>query len=139
MLVMILWGCGPTTAGPTTTTGGSSSSLADTGSGGSGGSSGGGGDSGSGSDSDTGGGQGSSGGGGVELDGEVLYDDLCAGCHGGDGRGTSAGPGILEDVREQDYGDMAEVILEGDGTMPGFPWLTPDQLDNLIFWMWDEL
>lgn len=134
MLVMILWGCGPTTAGPTTTIGSSSASLGDTGSGSSGGTSGGSSGGGDGP-GDTGGGSGS----GLELDGEVLYDDLCASCHGADGRGTSAGPGILEDVREQDYQDMAEVILEGDGTMPGFPWLTRDQLDNLIFWMWDEL
>lgn len=68
------------------------------------------------------------------LLGEELYDKSCAGCHGSDGlRGTQIGAGSpTVDLTDN---QISGAIAVGPGSMPGFPRLTPEQLDSLVVYI----
>ena len=51
------------------------------------------------------------------VDGESLYLDNCAGCHGPEGEGSNLGPDLVWDVGEQTQSEMIETILEGTDRM----------------------
>lgn len=65
------------------------------------------------------------------LLGGELYDKSCAGCHGSDGlRGIQIGAGSPAVDLTDDQ--LSGAIAVGPGSMPGFPRLTPEQLDSLV-------
>ena len=54
---------------------------------------------------------------GTEADGEALYSNHCASCHGADGQGLDdAGPDIVHELHHNDA-KLIDVILNGDGDM----------------------
>jgi mono/diheme cytochrome c family protein len=55
------------------------------------------------------------------VDGAALYDDNCAGCHGGDGSG-GIGPRLAGTVvaKYPDPADQIAVVTNGRGGMPAF-------------------
>ncbi len=56
------------------------------------------------------------------VDGGAVYDDNCAGCHGGDGSG-GVGPALAGGAVVDAFPDPADqiaVITEGRNGMPGF-------------------
>lgn len=57
--------------------------------------------------------------------GEATYGVHCAVCHGADRAGTASGPDIRDEVDEA--GEVIEVILGGEGTMPAFADTLSDQ------------
>ncbi len=63
---------------------------------------------------------------GDPQDGESVFADNCAGCHGPEGKGGGVGPDLS---RSADAGDVVKVIAQvtnGGGGMPAFG----DQLDE---------
>lgn len=64
-------------------------------------------------------------------DGEQLYEEHCASCHGEKLRST----GAIPDLRDIGAGERArfdEAVLEGRGQMPAWQGvLTPDEIDHL--------
>ncbi|KIL42950.1 c-type cytochrome [Jeotgalibacillus campisalis] len=65
-----------------------------------------------------GGDSGSSGSSTEELDPEELYMGKCSSCHGGNLEGSSA-PDISSVGARKSYDEILDVILEGQGMMPG--------------------
>ena len=65
--------------------------------------------------------------------GEVLYERNCSECHGSDGTG-GIGPGIAEEVREEDDEEIWEVIFEGEDGMPPFT-LMPQEVADIVSWL----
>jgi len=65
------------------------------------------------------------------LLGQELYNKSCEACHGADGlRGTQIGAGSAAvDLTDN---QIRGAIQVGPGSMPGFPRLTPEQLDSLV-------
>ena len=65
------------------------------------------------------------------LLGQELYNKSCEACHGEDGlRGTQIGAGSAAvELRDDQIRGAIEV---GPGSMPGFPRLSPEQLDSLV-------
>ena len=56
------------------------------------------------------------------VDGATVYENRCAGCHGGDG-GGGLGPQLSDGRVVQRFPDIADhiaVITDGRGGMPGF-------------------
>ena len=53
----------------------------------------------------------------VEVDGETLFLDTCAVCHGDDGRGGDFGPDLADRARDLAVEDIEDVILDGSGFM----------------------
>ena len=47
-----------------------------------------------------------------------MYASTCADCHGADGGGTSRGPALAEEVREESDEDLVDQIVNGGGDMP---------------------
>ena len=71
------------------------------------------------------------------LKGEDLYVRSCATCHGiqGDGGiGLDIGTGSNTDLNLTDE-QIAGVITVGPGNMPGFPRLTPEQVNSLVVYI----
>jgi mono/diheme cytochrome c family protein len=65
------------------------------------------------------------------LLGRELYNKSCEACHGEDGlRGTQIGAG--SDAVELTDEQIRGAIEVGPGSMPGFPRLSPEQLDSLV-------
>lgn len=68
--------------------------------------------------------------------GAELYEISCAGCHGGDGRGSVIGPDIASgqsrSVLELSDEQLAGAIRVGPGAMPGNPRLTDEQVASLV-------
>jgi cytochrome c551 len=57
-------------------------------------------------------------GGAVEtVAGAEMYATFCAGCHGADGSGGPGGPAV---TGESDATEVAAVVRDGAGSMPGF-------------------
>lgn len=53
--------------------------------------------------------------------GKTLYDQDCASCHGADGKGTPRGDTLVSDhVKNHSDGELADVIIDGDGSMPAY-------------------
>lgn len=66
-------------------------------------------------------------------DGPELYDRLCAACHGADGEGGAGPP--LEGLAQSDD-QIAAIIAEGSGGMPGFgSELSSEGIDGLVFFV----
>ncbi len=57
--------------------------------------------------------------------GEALFGVHCASCHGADRAGTAAGPDIRNEVDEA--GEVIDIILTGEDTMPAFADALSDQ------------
>ena len=69
-----------------------------------------------------------------DLFGKDLYDRSCAACHGIDGSGgigNEIDGGSNTDLNLTDE-QIAGVITVGPGNMPGFPRLSPEQIDSLV-------
>lgn len=69
-----------------------------------------------------------------DATGEEIYQELCAGCHGGDlggAVGPPLGPGSNASDQPDEFLEMA--IMSGRGRMPSFSsTLEQDQLERLI-------
>lgn len=61
--------------------------------------------------------------GGLGTDGEALYIQYCAVCHGADGGGAGPFPGSIQGAT-----DMFEIVYNGKGEMPAFEQLTGDDV-----------
>jgi mono/diheme cytochrome c family protein len=81
------------------------------------------------SDSDSGSGEGES---ADSADGEEIYQERCASCHGGDGSGAS-GPS-LEGVAERlSLDEHREIVERGKGSMPSWDdTLSPEEIDAVV-------
>lgn len=71
--------------------------------------------------------------------GERIYAMNCTACHGSDRTGNPhAGLPELTDIGERmDRSQLEEVILEGQGIMPGFRHLSGDEMEQLITYLTD--
>jgi quinoprotein glucose dehydrogenase len=49
-----------------------------------------------------------------------LYGANCAGCHGANRRGTALGPSLLDIASRRSREQIAQMVREGTGRMPGF-------------------
>lgn len=63
-------------------------------------------------------------------DGEVIYREACARCHGDDGAGVDPGGPRLAGQAEGPE-EVREHVREGKGRMPRFPNIRGRALDNL--------
>ena len=65
--------------------------------------------------------------------GESLYRTHCAACHGGSGQGAS-GPALVgDDATPYTDEELAAVIADGIGSMPGFAdRLEADEIDMIV-------
>ena len=61
---------------------------------------------------------------GDAANGDTLYQANCASCHASDGTGGS-GPNITGEIEET--GELTDIILNGEGDMPGFADSLSDQ------------
>jgi mono/diheme cytochrome c family protein len=66
--------------------------------------------------------------------GAPLYTTHCASCHGATARGGS-GPNLLSELGEEDDADLIDVILEGDGDMPGFSNLSDQEIADMMAYL----
>lgn len=74
---------------------------------------------------------------GDPTNGEAVYLDTCASCHGDDGSGGS-GPDIASESESED--ELAEVILFGEEDMPAFDGdLTDQEIADVIAYLVDVL
>jgi mono/diheme cytochrome c family protein len=66
--------------------------------------------------------------------GADLFEVSCAGCHLGDGSGGGLGPALDTGSNAASLSDeqIAQVIRDGPGTMPGFDQLTDTQIESLV-------
>ena len=73
---------------------------------------------------------------GNPMRGESIYSAMCAGCHGGDGRGVLAGVPSFQapsPALMKPDSDLALTIRQGRGIMPGFATqLQADQIADVI-------
>jgi mono/diheme cytochrome c family protein len=83
-----------------------------------------------------------------ESEGKIIYDELCAGCHGSQGEGFAdlhpplAGSDYLSGLSDETLVCMVKNGKKGGVTvngkvynvveMPGFPKLSPTQVANLV-------
>lgn len=63
--------------------------------------------------------------------GGLLFAMHCAGCHGDDGSGGS-GPDLREHAGDEEQDELIDVILNGDGAMPGFSNLADQEVADLV-------
>lgn len=85
---------------------------------------------------------------GATLDGRGLYGANCARCHGGDLKGTSIGPPLLDAIyRPGHHPDAAFRVAVKNGVrphhwnfgpMPPVPGLTDDQVGEIIAFVREE-
>jgi mono/diheme cytochrome c family protein len=73
---------------------------------------------------------------------ETTYKAKCAGCHGLDGKGETAGGKAMkvkdfasEDVQKMSDADLASAISSGKGKMPAYKALTADQVKDLVAYL----
>jgi mono/diheme cytochrome c family protein len=66
---------------------------------------------------------------GDRSDGEQVYADTCASCHGADGEGA-VGPALQGHVAGMHRADTVDVVLDGEGTMGPVQDLDPAELAN---------
>ncbi len=65
--------------------------------------------------------------------GESLYRSNCAACHGGSGQGASGPTLVGDDATPYTDEELATVIAEGIGSMPGFAdRLEADEIDMIV-------
>lgn len=70
-------------------------------------------------------------------DGESLYADHCASCHGADGHGTSSGPDLVRELHHTDE-ELVQVILNGKGDMAAVA-ITEEQAQMIVSWVRENL
>jgi cytochrome c551 len=71
------------------------------------------------------------------IDGEALYSDECASCHGGDG-GGGLGPS-LQDLESSfpDQSEVVAIVTDGSGSMPGFgDDLSAEEIDAIVAYIY---
>lgn len=68
-------------------------------------------------------------------EGQVLYETLCARCHGIDGRAKYRKSASLHPVQNPDTTYWAAVIRGGKGVMPAHGYLTDTQVSSLIAYL----
>ena len=66
--------------------------------------------------------------------GEALYQYLCSGCHGTQGRGRS-GPNLVTHIQHHDVDEFADYIIEGPGSMPSFSHLDNQEIADIIVYL----
>jgi len=72
-------------------------------------------------------------------DGEALYAEHCASCHGDDGLGVEGlGPSLLREVERHTDDQLANTILTGDGTMPAIP-VTEEEAYTIVAYLHELL
>ena len=59
----------------------------------------------------------------VTHDTTSLYNNNCAGCHGADRKGSPAFPSLIDVGQRHSRDEIASIIREGSGRMPGFDYL----------------
>ncbi|MDA0301008.1 MAG: cytochrome c [Chloroflexi bacterium] len=85
---------------------------------------------------------------GATMDGRGLYASNCARCHGGDLKGTTLGPPLLDAIyRPGHHSDAAFRVAVKNGVrphhwnfgpMPPIPGLTDDQVGEIIAFIREE-
>lgn len=74
----------------------------------------------------------------IEQRGRNLYVTHCQACHGSDRRGSSKASAALLDVALRlEANQIRRAISGGQGPMPGFPKLTPAELDALVAYLYN--
>lgn len=71
------------------------------------------------------------------VDGEALYNDECASCHGDDG-GGGLGPS-LQNLEESfpDQSEVVAIVTDGTGSMPGFgDDLSAEEIDAIVAYVY---
>ena len=67
------------------------------------------------------------------ANGETVYVQWCASCHGVDGRGTAAGTNLFQSVPYLSEAELADITINGIGTMPGFGNVLSDtEVDDVV-------
>lgn len=66
--------------------------------------------------------------------GESVYQSNCASCHGANARGGS-GPNLISELKNHDDAEFIDVILEGEGSMPGFSKLEDQAIADLMAYL----
>jgi quinoprotein glucose dehydrogenase len=59
----------------------------------------------------------------ITHDTTSLYNNNCAGCHGADRKGTGTFPSLIDVAQRHSREEIAAIIREGTGRMPGFDYL----------------
>jgi mono/diheme cytochrome c family protein len=71
------------------------------------------------------------------VKGAEMYATFCAGCHGADGSGGPGGPAV---TGESDATEVAAVVRDGSGSMPGFAdQMSEDQITAVSQYLVDRL
>ena len=63
--------------------------------------------------------------------GKTHYNDLCARCHGEDGRG-GRGLNLIKHRKHHDDAELIDTVLEGGGGMPSFGYLEDQLIADII-------
>lgn len=61
-----------------------------------------------------------------------LYKSKCATCHGDDRKGASAAPSLLDVGTPYSRDELAAIIRQGTGRMPGFPDMGARNINDLV-------
>ena len=56
----------------------------------------------------------------IPRDDRSLYRNACASCHGDDRKGNATAPSLLDVAQRRSREEMAKIIRDGTGRMPGF-------------------
>ena len=74
------------------------------------------------------------------IPGKQTYMNLCSMCHGADHSGNPASgfPSLKGIEKDGDKNVVADIITKGQGMMPGFPDLSPDEKNALIGYLFQE-
>ena len=68
--------------------------------------------------------------------GEESYMQYCAGCHGSEGEGNSAGPALMDHLGAHMDQELVDTIVEGKDAMPPFN-LHAQEIADLVAYMRD--
>ncbi len=68
---------------------------------------------------------------GGTVDGQLVYAQNCAGCHGRQGEGGT-GPKLVGSPALRNETALRQIVLQGATGMPAFPQLEGKQLDALV-------
>jgi quinoprotein glucose dehydrogenase len=67
--------------------------------------------------------------------GELVYQTYCATCHGPNLTGRGSSPALTDLAARMSESQVAEIITEGPGEMPGFSNLSEDEVDAVTGFM----
>lgn len=68
----------------------------------------------------------------IRNDDTSLYDANCATCHGGDRKGSGAAPSLEAVGERRSRDEIAKIVREGTGRMPGFPDMGAANINDLV-------